>query len=129
MINLDIQVGEYVRTYNQGIKRIDVIDENKVINRYLYFIGYDHNDKEYKIIKTTDIISHSFNLIDLIKEGDYVNGEQVIQKDDDGIYIGLPEDYGWMGEDFIDTIVTKEQFKSMEYKVVINNEKIWILRI
>lgn len=63
-----IEVGEYVRTNNKGIKKIDCIDNNKTVNKYLYFTGIeDFEGKEYGIIKTTEIIKHSKQLIDLIE--------------------------------------------------------------
>jgi len=34
-----IEVNEYVRTKNKGIRKIDRIDNNKTINKYLYFTG------------------------------------------------------------------------------------------
>ena len=37
----EIKVGEYVRTTNKGIKKIDDIDNNKTVNKYLYYIGED----------------------------------------------------------------------------------------
>ena len=64
----EIEIGEYVRTNNKGIKRIDGIDNNKTVNKYLYFTGIeDFEGKEYKIIKKTEIVKHSKQLIDLIE--------------------------------------------------------------
>ena len=72
-MNDKIEVGEYVRTNNKGIKRIDRIDTNKTVNKYLYFTGTeDFEGKEYGIIKTTEIVKHSKQLIDLIEFGDIV---------------------------------------------------------
>ena len=78
-----------------------------------------------------DIINASYNIIDLIEVGDYVNGERVkalkgdieshkINNEDDVIYTEYINDYDeWCGfeEDEIKSIVTKEQFESMEYKI------------
>lgn len=128
MTNAEIQVGvnEYVRTKNKGIKRIDRIEDNKTVNKYLYFIGYDHNDKEYGVIKTTEILKHSFNLIDLIEAGDYVNGQKVydIEKAENivtkkkCVAINM-QNLGStiLYEKSVKSIVTKEQFKSVEYEV------------
>ena len=78
-VNNDIEVNEYVRTKNKGIRKIDRIDNNKTINKYLYFTGKeDFEGKEYGIIKTTDIVKHSKQLIDLIEIGDIVNGMEVL---------------------------------------------------
>lgn len=53
-----IEVNEYVRTKNKGIRKIDRIDNNKTINKYLYFTGlntykirqieYDKREKNLK---------------------------------------------------------------------------------
>ena len=74
----EIKVGEYVRTTNKGIRQIAMIDNHKTVNKYLYYIGEDFEGKSYAYIKTTEILKHSFNLIDLIEVGDYVNGYKVI---------------------------------------------------
>lgn len=69
----EIKINEYVRTNNKGIKRIDRIDNNKTVNKYLYFTGIeDFEGKEYGIIKTTEIVKHSKELKDLIESGDLI---------------------------------------------------------
>lgn len=114
-----IEVGEYVRTVKQGIKRIDTIFENRPVNRYGYEVGSDWEGKEYSIIKTTDIVKHSKNIIDLIEEGDYVNGHLVYRIDNNTtIWIETETNlYCGIYESDIKSIVTKEQFASIEYKV------------
>ena len=43
------------------------------MNKYLYFTGIeDFEGKEYKIIKTTEIVKHSKQLIDLIEVTDII---------------------------------------------------------
>ena len=126
--NDEIKVGEYVRTNNsKGIRRIDEINENAPMNRYLSFEGYDHNDKIYSIIRVDDIKGHSTNLVDLIEVGDYVNGYKV--KDirlwntflngnhEYNLYFG---ELGTMKSGEIKSIVTHEQFDKMKFEV---NEK------
>ena len=79
-----------------------------------------------------DIVNHSKNKIDLVEKGDYVNGELVIDidryYDEDGKYCGcrvltqyrisqfsgLDKRY-YLYETDIKSIVTKEQFSSVEY--------------
>lgn len=119
----EIKVGEYVRTVKEGIKRIDTIFENRPVNRYGYEVGSDWAGKEYSIIKTTDIVKHSKNIIDLIEVGDYVNGSKVVGKNGNLGELVLREDTGFLyinkGNNIskIKSIVTKEMFASMEYKV------------
>lgn len=70
------------------------------------------------------------DLLDLIKPGDYVNGEKVLETkckvlyydEDDGneidIYNALQLDHSWIYFDYeIDTVVTKEQFDAIAYEV------------
>ena len=128
-----IEVGEYVRTKYDGILKIRDIKEEEVFNTY-YAMGrsYSYSEKrkfiyyrdDDKRISIDDIVKHSFNIIDLIEVGDYVNGYKVSDKestllitnvkgiDRSGYHIPISQ-YG----DGIKSIVTKEQFASMEYKV------------
>ena len=66
-----------------------------------------------------EIVKVSHNLIDLIEVGDYVNGGQVREKTKDYIRIsGGNFIFEYLeNEKDIKSIVTKEQFESMSYKV------------
>lgn len=121
----EIQIGEYVRT-NYGIKRIDTIFENRPVNRYGYEIGSDWDGKEYSIIKTTDIVKHSKNIIDLIEVGDIVNNYIVLDTMEDletgEIHLEMPSSYPKSGscslyENEIKTILTHEQYENNCYKI------------
>lgn len=119
-----IEVNEYVRTKNKGIRKIDRIDNNKKVNKYLYFTGKeDFEGKEYGIIKTTDIVNHSKQLIDLIEIGDIVNGMEVldIHKPRDlwePIEIRVDSRYtNFILAEDIKTILTKESYMANCYKV------------
>ena len=118
----EIEIGEYVRTTNNGIKRIDTIFENKTVNKYGYEIGYDWDGKLYSYIKTTDIVKHSQNIIDLIEKGDFVNGVKVISLYDDifsrGIELANRHRITFKDEwAEIKTILTKEQYEKNSYKL------------
>ena len=120
-----IEVGEYVRTNNKGIKRIDRIDNNKTVNKYLYFTGIeDFEGKEYRIIKTTEIVKHSKQLIDLIEVGDIVkdkyNKYEVAFVKDDKIYCNdynLADSLINLREQDIKAILTKEQMEDNQYVI------------
>lgn len=113
-----IEVNEYVRTKNKGIRKIDRIDNNKTINKYLYFTGKeDFEGKEYGIIKTTDIVNHSKQLIDLIEVGDYVNGKYVKEIKGYGNGKSILALIGIIEEQDIKTILTKESYMANCYKV------------
>lgn len=126
----EISIGDYVRTYNNGIKRIDTIWENKTINKYGYEVGNEWDGKLYSIIKTTDIVKHSKDIIDLIEEGDYVNGMlvvNIIQFPDEicscfkQVLVNRDEKCTLppliISENEIKSIITKEQIKQIEFRI------------
>ena len=103
-----MKVGDYVRTKNK-IGRIIKC------NSIYFILDNDDNNIAHEL---DEIIESSPNIIDLIEVGDYVNGEKVIGKLDyllefDG---GGDGDY-YLREEEIKTIVTKEQFESVEYRI------------
>ena len=66
----------------------------------------------------------SENIIDLIEVGDYVNGHLIVNEiygeDDNELYFEIEGGFNkakYIGEKDIKSIVTKEQFESIEYKV------------
>ena len=117
---------EYIRTEYGIIGKIledEDIGENGV---YIDTTFLDDYADETNFVKYEDIKKHSFNIIDLIEEGDYVNGNEIALEAPnpdplcDPIY-GYFDRYGELvgiieNED-IKSIVTKEQFKSVEYEV------------
>jgi len=112
-----MKTGDYVRTGISGlnIQRIGKIKE--IISEYFIHTDIGTYDKE-------NIINFSPNIIDLIEVGDYVNGYMVENIDaglnGDIIEIATGTNYfqspSLYNED-IKSIVTKEQFESMEYKI------------
>ena len=117
---MKIQVGEYVRTDKGNIGKLVEIrcgkseDGEKLIDVYFLDNGI-WTLKKY-------ILNHSFNIIDLIEVGDYVNGYKVEKKANGLIYV----DYCWDCNlytmvtnkiDDIKSIVTKQAFESIKYKV------------
>lgn len=106
-----MKVGEYFRTPWGDIGKITNIPKH---DKY-QDDGFYLDDKfimcgreAMKELKSTP------NIIDLIEVGDYVNGHIVEDLDDLG-YISLDDDT--IKYDDIKSIVTKEQFESMEYKL------------
>ena len=82
-------------------------------------------DSKLCAYKRDEITKASFNIIDLIEVGDYVNGYKVKGFNDIGQIIYSKDAYGggysyvanFKNED-IKSVVTKEQFESNCYKVV-----------
>lgn len=111
-----MKVGDYVRTPNGIItKIIDIQDEEGQ-----YFINNNAvslSSKTYIADKNVTIgenFKHNQNIKDLIEEGDYVNGHLVIKRHDD---LMLEDTFDLVQDEDIKSIVTKECFASMEYKV------------
>ena len=124
---MKLEVGDYVRT-KKGIAKI-LGRVNEPDNYYFKMLITDkyleiHDDTEY--IHDLDIIKSSKNIIDLIEEGDYVNG-QLVYYDEESECLGqnfVDADSNYYfesitkGGDYkIKTILTKEQYENNCYKV------------
>ena len=116
-----MKVGDYVRLDRcQGIRKIDDYDgETKE-----YFLDSDICDEwgDFTLkLEKYDIVKSNPNIIDLIEVDDYVNGHKVtaFMYDGKNNRIGVVVDSEQWAYDTaeIKSIVTKEQFKNMEYKV------------
>lgn len=132
----EIKEGDYIRTIKGNICKVLRVREK---HRFITSSGHPSvtperyfvdNNKQYSISKPY-VKKHSKNIIDLIEEGDYVNGEKVCKSRYDELYtsyvycggIGVRTTEAYttfikdMKEEEIETIVTKQQFENMEYKV------------
>lgn len=103
-----MKVGYYVRTNNGYINKIKKVNQWNVLVDARDLFGEEIN------IANNEIVKSSPNIIDLIEVGDYVNGRIVEWIGDNFVAFGKL-DYAY--EKDIKSIVTKEQFESMEYKV------------
>lgn len=143
---MEIKVNDYVRTDNGYITKIIDFKEHytkgrrlglkeEVVENYLSLdnkqceiiesIDYSippcyPSDEELEKIKN-HIIKSSPRIIDLICVGDYVNGGKVYEKEKE--YIVINADFGGLFEFMniyeknIKSIVTKEMFEQIEYKI------------
>lgn len=120
-----MKIGDYVRTEKGIIGKITYFDKDLVRVDNDKIITWASNHKE--------IVKISPNIIDLIEVGDYINGLRV-EKNKYGelytSYVYYGGDIGkqcevyttWLeeykeNEDYIDSILTKEQFERMEYRL------------
>ena len=133
---MEIEVGEYVRTKNGVIAKVENIETyyadkvywfDKVIYRD-YEDGIEHL-YDYKLEEY--ILKRSKNIIELIEEGDFVNGKQIECILETSIKVkDVAERILCFETDFpiekglrtyhncdIKSIVTKEQFKNIEYRL------------
>lgn len=121
----ELKVGEYGRTNLGNIiifawlenmegkkyeDKVILIKNNRIVNEFYYF-----EKNEY-------IVKHSKDITELIEKDDYVNGCRVYEVEEKGITVyqkvkNSSIDYNWITKDEIEIIWTKEQLKSIEYKV------------
>ena len=128
---MNIEVGEYVRTKDGYIAKITEIDHHiwfdSIINKISGISRYSLSEEEYRNL----VIKHSKNIMDLVQEGDYIDGLRV-EKNKYGelytSYVYYGGDIGkqcevyteWIDDlknEDIDSVVTKQQFSNMEYRV------------
>ena len=115
---MELRINNYVRTDKGQIGKIIYFEGDMVRVDCDKFITYKSNHNE--------IIKPSPNIIDLIEVGDYVNGNKIIKISNDhcgrtvlvwGFDNGDFQCAFAIYEDEIKSIVAKEQFESMEYKL------------
>ena len=109
---MKLEVGMYVRFNNGDIGKIANYEyrEEYTNGHVIYLekdetIGWCCEEKDFKA---------SYNIIDLIEVGDYVNGFPVIHKKNDILKCGLLVKFK---KNEIKSIVTKEQFESIKYSL------------
>lgn len=125
---MKLEVGMYIRFKDkngvQYIRRIVELPEDK---RY-GAIRIDKDSHNVCWVSKKNVLNAKFNILDLVKEGDYVNGKKVVFIDED--YNVAVDENDITTRDFegryefltikkedIKSIVTKEQFALMEYEV------------
>ena len=117
----EIRIGEYVRTKKGYIAKITEIDNyiwfNEKINKESGMAVYELSKVEFENL----VVKQSKHIIDLIEVGDYVNGEKVVGRGNNCILILTDEGQTFLRNIFEDndikSIVTHEQYKSVEYIV------------
>lgn len=123
---MELKEGMYVKT-NEGL--IHQILDTEIQIKFRFDTGSDipfYENGEYK----NQILKASYNIIDLIEVGDYVNGYKVLRIEKDYLYnyreeiniliVQNDEVYEVAKKiysDGIKSIVTKEQFSQMEYRL------------
>ena len=110
---MEIKENEFIRTKTGKI--------DKVINNNYYMSQYIECEK--RIVEKENIVKHSFNIIDLIEVGDFVNENEVIDKYLFNGEIPVLETTGdetnakCMCEGDIKTILTHEQYERNCYRL------------
>ena len=107
---MKLEVGMYIRTNYGKIDKILKLNES-------YVKGVSQKD-EFYAYDIEKIVKASYNIIDILEEGDYVNGCKVHRiANCITIILDNEENISWVNPSNIKSIVTKEQFSRMEYRL------------
>ena len=126
---MKLEVGMYVRTkWGYICKIININDFREPNMKY----GVEANYlKDIMFIGDDDVVKASYNIIDILEVGDYVNGSEVLDfeykliKGNDNFTnfavvtenCYLENTASWIKEKNIKSVITHEQMEQMEYKV------------
>ena len=122
-MKLELKENMYVRTKDGIIAKVDYIDDDTIFfDKDLYrtygdSIDFLEKDNLERIVKA------SYNIIDILEVGDYVNGcyiQEIKSLKDNVMVCMLDSDYEFVStitNKDIKSVVTHEQMKQMEYKV------------
>ena len=109
---MKLEVGMYVRLENDVE---DIVIINKIANVFETTILTENDGSIYQGEYTKEnVIKASYNIIDILEVGDYVNGFPVIHKENDILKCGLLVQFK---ENEIKSVITHEQMEQMAYKV------------
>ena len=118
-----LEVGMYVRIkWGNGLQTISQCKNivNMGDTQYAKEDFYIHTDHSGEVIYKTMIVKSSFDIIDILEVGDYVNGYYVEDVLKTFVNVAVGSNYfqsPTIYEKDIKSIVTKEQFSSMEYRL------------
>ena len=121
---MELKEGMYIRTKDGLIDKV-IIDYKGCCNSQN--CNCKHVSCEHNYYDEENIIKASYNLIDLIEVGDYVNGKEVteVMRDEEGNVTDIVYTEEVEGQSYsllpIKDIVTREYFNSGKYK-----EEQWI---
>ena len=108
-----MKVGDYVRIKNEaGWSCIGKIENINDFREYKYCVDVQADD--FVFVDDKMIYKSSPSIIDLIEVGDYVNGIKVVEHS--GVLM-MSDTFDLVEDEDIKSIVTREQFEQMEYKV------------
>lgn len=113
----DIKVGEKIRCNDGLIGELIRIERDDIDTSLKWYVFDDGKNERY--VNKPYITKHSFNLIDLLEYGDYVNLERILDITEE--YIRTTEtihNKSWLAKN-ITSILTHEQFEANCYKVTI----------
>lgn len=124
----EIKIGEYIRTKKGTIAKVLAYYDLITYNDEKASVTFHSFDTIRGAVADIDIAKHSKNIKELVQAGDFINGMQVDEFDDEeGTVLGIPvyEDGLFNTLNFyvpvesikIKTILTKEKFENECFKV------------
>ena len=129
---MKLEVGKFIRT-PYGIRKIlNEFEEGYELDRCLHYCYPEGHDLYKEDLENDDdkiVTKSSFNIIDILEVGDYVNGYKVTGIDgtyhgrkDIAIYCDYQENektgkWIMIYDDEIKSVITHEQMEQMAYKV------------
>ena len=115
---MKLEVGMYVRLQNDVE---DIVVINKIANVFETTILTENDGSIYQGEYTKEnVVKASYDIIDLIEVGDYVNGYYVEDVLKTFVNVAVGSNYfqsPTIYEKDIKSIVTKEQIEQMEYRI------------
>ena len=115
---MKLEVGMYIRTKDGIIARIKEIDNNERL--YLNQKSIYTDDYKHDLIIDYEVIKASYDIIDILEVGDYVNGYYVEDVLKTFVNVAVGSNYfqsPTIYEKNIKSIVTKEQFENIEVNI------------
>lgn len=118
-MKIELKENMYVRTKDGIIAKVDYIDDNTIFfdkdlyKTYSDSIDFLEKDNLERIVKA------SYNIIDILEKGDYANGVEVTNIDDEWITMSdmqVPI-LKSIANGMIKSVITHEQMEQMKYKV------------
>ena len=123
-----VEVGMYIRT-KKGISKVVAIEPKGTLSdeQEVYYVNHNLYPDITRTVYEKDVVGEpSFNIIDVIEEGDIVNGTAVGYIDDCS---GAMREFYWCDEDpstdvghwdeEIRSVLTKELYRSMRYDIIV----------
>lgn len=117
---MKLEVGQFVRTKDGYISQYKYYDTTNAYMEKLLCIPLSNGT----FANIEDIVKASYNIIDILEVGDYVNGDKIFNIDDCKGAMRLfyydyenPNDDVGHWEEEIKSVITHEQIEQMEYKV------------
>ena len=118
---MKLEVGQFARLKSGYICKIININDYREPNMKY---GVEANYlKDVMFIGDDDVVKSSYNILDILEVGDYVNGLKITSIDktfEGNVLVGLGKNFGFskFDNDYkITSVVTHEQMEQMTYKV------------